>query len=157
MPARLPIRMWGAEKDAEPVGWDDVERRLRDAITYWVVTAAGARPVWGVWHEERLLLSIGSSVLWRGIGESPATSAHLEDAHDVVIVEGTASQITDDAVLAPFCDVYNPKYRWDFTVGQIPGGIVELRPSVVLAWRAGSYTDAKTDTFPLAASRFEFS
>ncbi len=148
--------MWGEPKDVPPIEWDDVERRLREAIAYWVVTVAGARPVWGVWQDERLLLSVGSSVVSRGIDESPSASAHLEDAHDVVLVEGAMAWVTDESVLSSFCDVYNPKYRWDFTVGEIPGGIAELRPDVVLAWRAGSYLDAKTDAYPLAASRFVF-
>lgn len=157
MPARLPIRMWGEEKDAVPIEWEDVERRLRDAIAYWVVVTTGrARPVWGVWHDDRLLLSIGSTAVSRGIANSPRVSAHLEDAHDVIIVEGSAAWMSDESVLAPFCDVYNAKYRWDFTVGDMPGGILEMRPDVVLAWRAGAYTDAKTDRYPLAASRFVF-
>lgn len=155
MPSRQPIRMWGDEKDGPPVDWSDVEARLRDAIVYWLVTDAGSRPVWGIWHDDRLLLSVGSRVLWKGLRASSKASAHLEDAHDVVIVEGSTATITDEAELARFCAVYNPKYRWDFTP-TTTGGIVELRPDVVLAWRAGSYADAKTDTYPLAASRFVF-
>jgi hypothetical protein len=147
--------MWGDEKDAPPVPWADVERRLQHGIAYWVVTVAGSRPVWGIWRDDRLLLSVGSTVLWRGMGESSTASAHLEDAHDVVIVEGTTRTITDESELAVFCDVYNPKYHWDFTPATA-GGIVELRPSIVLAWKAGSYLDAKADTYPLAASRFTF-
>lgn len=150
-----PIRMWGDEKDAPPIAWTEVETRLRDAIVYWLVTVAGARPVWGIWHDDRLVLSIGSRVLWRGLRAAPAASVHLEDGHDVVIVEGTTSNVTDTAALAPFCDIYNPKYNWDFTP-TTTGGIVALRPDVVLAWRTGAYTDAKKDSFPLAASRFLF-
>ena len=152
---QAPIRMWGGEKDAPAIDWADVESRLRDAIVYWLVTSAGAWPVWGTWQEDRLLLSIGSTVLWRGLRSASTASAHLEDGHDVVIVEGTTKVIDDPAELARFCDVYNPKYSWDFTP-TTTGGIVELRPGVVLAWRTGSHLTAKADAFPLAASRFAF-
>jgi hypothetical protein len=100
-------------------------------------------------------LSIGSTVLWRGLRASPTASVHLEDGHDVVIVEGTTTTVTDPAELTPFCDIYNPKYGWDFTP-TTTGGIAALAPAVVLAWRTGAYTDAKTDPFPLAGSRFVF-
>ncbi len=151
-----PIRMWGKPKDEAPLmQWADVEKRLRDAIVYWVVTQAGARPVWGIWHDDQLLLSVGSTVIWNGLKASIHAEAHLEDGHDVVIVEGTTSLIKVADALAPFCDVYNTKYNWDFTP-ETAGVIPVLTPSVVLAWRTGAYTDAKTDEFPLAASRFVF-
>jgi hypothetical protein len=155
MPEERPIRMWRGEKDSPPIPWSEVEQRLRDAIVYWAVTAAGARPVWGAWLDDRLLLSIGSTVVTRGIDESPAVSVHLEDGHDVVIVEGTASWVTDADVLARYFEVYNPKYDWDFTPEKTVGGFAELRPTVVLAWKAAHYTE-KDASFPLAASRFTF-
>jgi hypothetical protein len=147
--------MWGSEKDCPPIDWSHVEARLRDSIVYWLVTDAGSRPVWGVWDDDCLWLSIGSSVLWRGLGASPKASAHLEDGHDVVIVEGVTSTIRDAAALARFCEVYNPKYRWDFTT-ETSGPIVRLAPRVVLAWRTGAFDQAKADPFPLAGSRFVF-
>ena len=155
MPTRMPIRMWGDEKDCAPIEWPEVEPRLRDSIVYWLATDAGARPVWGIWHDDRLLLSIGSHVLWRGLRTTPKASVHLEDGHDVVIVEGAATRMTDDAELARFCEVYNPKYDWDFTPATA-GGVAELRPTVVLAWRAGPYDESRTNPFPLAGSRFVF-
>src|SRR5438270_6325560 len=109
MPSRHPIRMWGGEKDCPAIDWSEVDSRLRDSLVYWLVVDAGSRPVWGVWHDDRLLLSIGSTVLWRGLRTSPRASAHLEDAHDVVIVEGSATTTTDETELACFCDAYNPK------------------------------------------------
>jgi hypothetical protein len=149
--------MWGDEKDAPPIPWDDVERRLRDAITYWlVVDGAVSRPVWGIWHEDELWLSVGSTSLWNGLRSSPTVSIHLDDGHDVVIVEGTHREVEDPAVKAPFVGPYNEKYRWDFTPEDTLGPVVVLAPRVVLAWKAGSHLDAKNDTFPLAASRFAF-
>jgi hypothetical protein len=149
------IRMFGDVKaDAPPIPWADVEARLRDAITYWlVVDGARARPVWGTWHDDALWLSVGSTTLWRGLQGSPLASVHLDDGHDVVIVEGTQRTETDRDALDRFCGPYNEKYRWDFTP-ENAGGIVVLTPRVVLAWKAGSYETAKVDSYPLAAARF---
>jgi hypothetical protein len=150
--------MWGQRKaDAAPVEWAEVEGRLRGAITYWLVAGgAVARPVWGIWHEDELWLSVGSSMLWRGLQASPEASVHLDDGHDVVIVEGTHRAVDDPAVLVGFVEPYNAKYRWDFTPENTLGPIVVLTPRVVLAWKAGSYETAKQDDYPLAASRFVF-
>ena len=57
MPTGGPTTMWGGEKDAPPIPWNDVERRLREAITYWlVVDGAVSRPVWGAWLDDELWL-----------------------------------------------------------------------------------------------------
>jgi hypothetical protein len=157
MPTAGPIRMWGAEKDAPPSPWVDVERRLRAAITYWlVVDGAVSRPVWGTWHEDELWLSVGSTSLWKGLGSSPTVSVHLDDGHDVVIVEGTHRVVDEPEEKGPFVGPYNEKYRWDFTPEDTMGPIVVVEPRVVLAWKAGSYETAKSDQYPLAASRFAF-
>jgi len=150
--------MWGGVKDSPVIDWGDVEARLRESIVYWLVVGATARPVWGIWHDERLLLSVGSTMLWRGLGtpaDGAPTSAHLEDGHDVVIVEGVAASMTDPDERTRFCEVYNPKYNWDFTP-ETAGGVVTLHPSVVLAWQSAPYDESKTSPFPLAASRFTF-
>jgi hypothetical protein len=153
-----PILMWGdAKVDTPLLAWSDVERRLREAITYWlVVDGAASRPVWGIWHDDELWLSVGSTMLWKGLRSSPKASAHLDDGHDVAIVEGTARFVEDPDLLAPFVDVYNPKYNWDFTPTNTLGPIVVLAPRVVLAWKAGSYENAKNESYPLAAARFVF-
>jgi hypothetical protein len=149
-----PIRMFGDVKAAPPIPWADVEARLRAAITYWlVVEGARSRPVWGTWYEDALWLSVGSTTLWHGLQASPAASVHLDDGHDVVIVEGTQRIEQDHDALERFCGPYNEKYRWDFTP-ETAGGIVVLTPARILAWRAGSHLTAKTDEYPLAAARF---
>jgi len=157
MPDSTPLRMYRREQTDKPaIPWGDVERRLQEAIVYWLCAGSAARPIWGVWHDEALWLSIGSPTVGRGLRSSPSASAHLEDGHDVVIVEGTHRTESDESALARFCDVYNAKYAWDMTPSSIPGPIVVLTPDRVLAYRAGSWRDAKTDPFPLAASKFTF-
>jgi len=158
MPARSSLRMFGQARDTDaPVPWSEVEARLRTAITIWIVAGGAARPLWAVWLDDALWFSTGSARLWQAMAASPAMSAHLEDGHDVVVVEGTHRRVDDDvAALQPFCDAYNEKYSWDIAPMSIPGPVVVLEPRVVLAWKTGHYLDAKTDDFPLASSRFVF-
>jgi hypothetical protein len=158
MPDRSPVRMFGTPQHDKPaIPWDEVQPRLHDAIVYWIVAGSAARPVWAVWLDDALWFSTGSSQLWRGMGASPEMSAHLEDGHDVVAVEGTHRRVEDGDELARFCDAYNAKYAWDMRPDALPGPVVVLEPARVLAFRAGRWQDARTDPFPLASSRFSFS
>jgi hypothetical protein len=66
------LALWGREQgDAPRLPWSWVVDRLQEAEDYWLVTAAPAgpapRPVWGLWLEERLVLSVGSSTHWRNL------------------------------------------------------------------------------------------
>jgi hypothetical protein len=157
MPKSSAVTMFGTDQTDKPaIAWEEVEARLRDAIIYWIVCGSAARPVWAVWHDDALWFSTGSSQLWRGMAGSAGMSAHLEDGHDVVVIEGTHRREEDEGALQPFCDAYNAKYAWDMTPTSIPGPIVVLTPVRVLAWKAGAWQDARTDPFPLASARFEF-
>jgi hypothetical protein len=112
--------------------------------------------VWGVWLDDSLQLSVGSPTVWRALQSSSDASAHLEDGHDVVVVEGSWRQSEANDELTRFCDVYNEKYRWDMRPDALPGPVLVLEPRHVLAFRAGRWQDAKRDPFPLAASKFTF-
>ena len=166
-PRSTPLRMWGAEKpDATALAWDDVAGRLAASETYWVVAVPpgrggvpAPRPVWGVWLDDRLLLSVGSSSVWASIGAASAPCAvHLGDAIDVVIVEGTAHRY--DGPFDAYVATYNEKYAWTFTADDqqfVVGGTVEVVPSRVLAWTGATAAESSPDmTFPSAAGRWVF-
>jgi hypothetical protein len=158
MPDSTPVRMFGTPQDDKPsIPWDEVDARLRASIVYWITAGAAARPVWAVWLGDALWFSTGSSRLWQAFGASPTASAHLEDGHDVVVVEGTQRLADDGDDLQSFCDAYNEKYDWDFEPGKLPGPAVVLTARSVIAWKTGSWQSARTDPFPLASSRFSFS
>ena len=74
-------------------------RRLETERNYWLVTVRRdgfpqARPVWGVWSELGLFLSVGHGGLQRAESrpEMPIT-VHTDDAVDVVIVEGIVDRV----------------------------------------------------------------
>ena len=159
-----PLRMWGSVRDSPAIPWTDVETRLAGADEYWMVTVRAdgtptPRPVWGVWLDERLLLSVGSSSHWRGIASHPEVAVHLGDAVSVVIVEGRARKATGEDLFRRYLEVYNPKYSWNFepTNPMVVDGTIEVLPSAVLAWNTIPMSECTPDmTFPSAAGRWTF-
>jgi nitroimidazol reductase NimA-like FMN-containing flavoprotein (pyridoxamine 5'-phosphate oxidase superfamily) len=88
----------GAED--EPLGWDQIEQRLRDAPNYWISTVGNgrphARPVDGVWLGGALCFGGSPATRWvRNLQENPEISVHLPSGEDVVILDGRAELVTD--------------------------------------------------------------
>ena len=137
-PVHEPLRMYGVVSDRDPVPWEWVTDQLERAPTYWVVAISGGhphpRPVWGVWADDELHLSIGSLVVSRALRDDPAVTVHLESGIDVVIVEGVAVPVADTDE-PRYIASYNAKYEWDYDVAQY-GSLTTVRPTAVLAWRS---------------------
>lgn len=137
-PTAEALRMWGQKSEAPPPDWQWVERQLLDAGTYWVVARSVShprpRPVWGVWHQDALLLSIGSPATNRDIAADPRVTVHLDSGTEVVILEGDASVVTSE-VLDGFTAAYNAKYDWQYAADR-DGPPTRVQPSAVLSWRA---------------------
>jgi hypothetical protein len=155
------LKLWGEPKtDAPGLPWSWVVDRLQETEDYWLVTAGPAgptpRPVWGLWIEDRLMLSVGSTSHWRNLGHASDVAVHVGDAHEVVIVEGKAREETDPRERARTVEPYNQKYDWNWEPGQPFGQILAVVPRVVLAWRAAPNEDAQTAPFPLAAGKWTF-
>lgn len=133
------LRMYGAPSDAAALDWAWVDEQLRGAGTYWIIAAGGdhphPRPVWGVWSGDLLHLSIGSPVVARLVARDPNVTVHLDSSADVVIVEGTAVGVVDDAAIIA---AYNEKYDWEYTVAEY-GPLTRVEPSVAYAWRSAGW------------------
>jgi hypothetical protein len=135
-PRAKPLRLYGSVSELAPLPWDWVDAQLRDAGTYWVVgrgvDVPAARPVWGVWHDLALHLSIGSPTVRAALDADPRVTVHLPSGTDVVLVEGavTGTGAPDELVRA-----YDDKYDWRYDVGEY-GPFTAVEPSIVMAWRA---------------------
>jgi hypothetical protein len=142
-----PTPDWLGGEDFLPWSWA-VERIVAER-NYWIVSVRKdgrpqARPVWGVWFDDKLYLSIGHGGLQRAAGGPKGpfdVSVHVDSAVDVVIIEGTAARVTkakDPGKKA--YDAYNAKYDWDMWAG---GLNFVVRPRVAYGWKA---EDVKTAT-----------
>jgi nitroimidazol reductase NimA-like FMN-containing flavoprotein (pyridoxamine 5'-phosphate oxidase superfamily) len=133
-----------AESGSGLLPWSHVVERMTAARNYWVATSSSdgrphAMPVWGVWLDDALVFSTSPvSQKARNIDETGRAAVHLESGDDVVVVEGDAAEVRDEATLVRFLDHYNPKYEWDFTLEQVRRGVYVVRPRKAFAWRGSS-------------------
>jgi hypothetical protein len=152
-PKAEPLSFYGSQSDCAPLEWPWVDEQLARAGTYWVVPrgrgAPHPRPVWGVWHDRRLLLSVGSQVVARQLHDDPTVTVHLESGTDVVIVEG---RVDGQSVDAAAIEQYDSKYEWSYTIDEY-GPLTVVAPSIVLAWRSAGW--AGRDGFQ-SAGRWRF-
>jgi hypothetical protein len=137
-PEQQTLRMYGQPSGFPAPSWVWVADQLAAAGIYWVIGVSGGhphpRPVWGLWQNGELFLSLGSPALRRSFAADPRVTVHLESGTDVVILEGVLQppQATTAALIA----AYKDKYDWDYQVDPY-GDLLRITPSTVIAWRAG--------------------
>jgi hypothetical protein len=133
--------LYGAEAEATALAWSWVVEQLEASGTYWVNAVADRhphpRPVWGVWVDDSLHLSIGSPVVARQAAADPRVTVHLDSGTDVVIVEGEAS-IPAGAPAPSVVDAYDAKYDWHYDIEEY-GPFTVVRPERVLAWHSAGW------------------
>jgi general stress protein 26 len=145
-------------KGDEPLAWAEVEQKIREAPNYWVTTVTDdgrphARPVDGVWVEGALCFGGSPATRWvRNLHQNPAMSVHLPSGDDVVILEGTAEQVTgaDHPLAVTSAEANKAKYPQYFS-GDDPmpfSPFWSLRPRLVYAWTLTG--------FPKRATRWAF-
>jgi hypothetical protein len=141
---------YGVARNAEGMlPWSWAEERLRDAHNYYVGTTDGEHPhlmpVWGLWLDGRFLFSTGtSSKKARNLAGNPNLVIATERADEAVILEGTAAETADRALLDAFVREYKRKYDWDMDAGA--GGIFEVRPRVAVGFIEHADQFGKTAT-----------
>jgi Pyridoxamine 5'-phosphate oxidase len=157
--ADLPT-MFGQTMGADPMPWAWAEARLVEAENYWICTTRPdgrphARPVWAVWLDQRLAFSTGSLAA-ANLARSPEISVHLESGEEVVIVEGTATELADPARVRAIVAIYNDKYRWDLDPDALPGPFYDVIPRVAFGWRANSWGDRGPGDLQTTATRWRW-
>jgi nitroimidazol reductase NimA-like FMN-containing flavoprotein (pyridoxamine 5'-phosphate oxidase superfamily) len=126
------------------LSWDWAAERLRRSHNYYLVTVRPdatphAMPVWGIWVDGCLYFSTGAkSVKARNLTANPACTICTEKAAEAVVVEGTASPITDAARIAELSQHYSKKYK-SFTLDPNMGPIFEVRPKVAFGLREKTF------------------
>jgi Pyridoxamine 5'-phosphate oxidase len=151
-PAARPLTNDRREPAVLP--WEEGRSRIADARYYWLGTVHPSgrpqvRPVLAVW-DAAMLYTTSSPDARKGRNldhDGRCTVAvSAEDMH--LVLEGTASTVTDDAVLQRIARAYRTKYDWPVTVrdglydapygaptaGPPPYRLYEIRPSSVFAF-----------------------
>ena len=142
------------EDDAGLLDWGWATERLERARNYWISTASPdgrphAMPVWGVWLDDVLYFSSApNSRKARNLAANPRTVVHLESGDEVVIVEGTADLVTDEALLKRISEDYSAKYSFEVTFTVEGRGLVAVHPRLAYAW--------VEQDFQASATRFTF-
>jgi nitroimidazol reductase NimA-like FMN-containing flavoprotein (pyridoxamine 5'-phosphate oxidase superfamily) len=122
--------------------WSHVTERLTKAEHYWICTVNAesrphATPIDAVWLNDRLYFGGSPGTRWRrNLSGNPAMSVHLENAMDVVMLEGEARIEAVDHVLAQqLADLSNKKYGYGTQASEYEkNGVLTFRPRVAFAW-----------------------
>ena len=139
------------------IPWLWARERLEPAIVYWLATtgADGAPhiiPIWGAWVRDRWYVEGGPTRWQRNLRENPQMAIHIEIGEEVVIVEGTATELVApgpplrDEILAGYAKYKAPKGYEASAENWAQGGLWELRPIKAFAW----------STFPTDMTRYRF-
>jgi nitroimidazol reductase NimA-like FMN-containing flavoprotein (pyridoxamine 5'-phosphate oxidase superfamily) len=128
------------------VPWSHVERRLADALHYWLCTVRPnghphAVPKWAVYIQGKIYFDGSPDTRHaQNIEENPYVVIHLESGEDVIIVEGVAkaSGKPQPELAVQIAQALSHKYA-DRGYAPQPdqwneGGLFEIEPLKVLAW-----------------------
>jgi hypothetical protein len=140
-----------AEETEGMLTWDWVDEQMRKSRNYWVCTTRPdgrphAAPVWGVWLDNTLYFSSGTtSVKAKNLTKNPQLVVHLESGDDTLIIEGTvvALDFNDDRKTTIFKD-YGEKYSFNPADGDDAEKSVwyELIPTKIMTWLESEFLES---------------
>jgi len=150
-------RMFGGHPEPARLPWKWAAAQLVVARNYWIATTRPngqphCRPVWGVWMDDVLYFSTGS-LAWKNLAQNPAITVHLESASKVVILEGTAEEVTDSSLVEQFFSAYEAKYHWKLDPNDLP---YAFRPQVGFGWLSDDEGLDGGSAFRGTATRWKF-
>jgi uncharacterized pyridoxamine 5'-phosphate oxidase family protein len=106
------------------IPWSWAEQRLKDSHNYWLATVRqDGRPhlmiVWGLWHAGVFyFITYRSSRKARNLESNAHCVISTEQAHEAVVVEGSAEQLRDVELLKLLLSLYQRKYDYDLSAMQ---------------------------------------
>jgi general stress protein 26 len=99
------------------IPWKWAQQRLTRSHNYWIATtkpdgAPHAMPVWGIWAGSVFYFSTGrESRKAKNLRANPRCTVCTEKSHEAVILEGTAEEVKDPALLKKLGGPYHKKYK----------------------------------------------
>ena len=134
--------------------WSWARERLSNSRNYWLSTTRPGGgphvvPVWGTWLDEKFYFSTFTrSQKARNLAADPRCVVCPEGAHEAVIVEGIAEEVTDPAASRKFEAAYEEKYQEEMDTNQ--GVLYAVQPRVAFAFISTA------EDFPGSATRWRF-
>ena len=118
--------------------WSWARERLTNSRNYWLSTTQPSGgphvvPIWGTWLDEQFYFStFARSQKARNLVADPRCVVCPEGAHEAVIVEGIAKEVTDPAAARKFEEAYEQKYQEEMDSSQ--GVLYCVQPRVAFAF-----------------------
>lgn len=137
---------WLGGDDLLPWSW--AVEQLTKERNYWLTSVRRdgfpqARPLWGVWHDDRLYLSVGHAGMQRARKDTTDVTVHVDSAVDVVIVEGNLNHVgRTTAAVKHAGELYEAKYDYEADFVNCV-----VTPQVVYGWRSEDVRTATKWTF----------
>lgn len=146
--------VYGLPGDSEFLSWSQVDKRIEQAIHYWISTVdpnarPNPRPIDGMWLDNTLYFGGDPQSRWqRNLRANPKSSINLEDAEHAVILQGeTTILVPDSQLVSRLVDASNAKYKMGQKAADYEGEpVCAFSPDIILAW----------DTLYQDATRFDF-
>jgi hypothetical protein len=128
--------------------WSWARDRLVRARNYFIATTCpDGRPhltvVWGLFIDEQFLFSTGrASRKGQNLAANPRCSIAPDNGEEAVLLEGTVSDLADDALRARWVTDYKAKY--DIDVGGMSEPVYVLKPLRVFGQIEKTFTQSAT-------------
>jgi len=133
--------------------WTWVKKKMDSCHTFWLATVHDhdgrphVMPLWGVWFDDAFYFSTGrKSRKGQNLAANPVCTVANDDGEEAVIVEGSATEVTDPAELERVAAAYKKKYKMDPRSMGEP--IFMVRPRTVFGF--------VEKTFPKSATRWNW-
>jgi len=134
------------------LSWEWAQQRLAAARNLWVATLfPDGRPqlsaVWGTWHAGGVVFTCApTSAKARNLARDPRLAVCTDDADDPVVVEGSATEISDPAELAECAAALNAKYPggWYEVPSGPHSGYYRVVPTRAFGMRHDDFTGSPT-------------
>ncbi len=138
-----------AENEGEGLlPWSWARERLAKARNYFIATTCpDGRPhltvIWGLFLDDQFLFSTGrQSRKGRNLAANARCSVAPEGAEEAVLLEGTVSELADDALRARWGTEYQAKYDWD--VSKMSEPVYVVKPVRVFGQIEETFTQSAT-------------
>lgn len=119
-PTAAPAFIFNQTASGPTKPWSWAANLLESAPTYWLVTTSPdgvphSRPLWGIWQRNIFWFS-SQNRCGEFLKINPRASVNLQLGEDVVMIEGSCSQVTGVDDISVLAEGVGVKYHWPLTV-----------------------------------------